>query len=79
MIIALLIKYISQNGDRKYLIDGFPRNINDILVFEKMFKKNYIQFKCFINIDMDIDKIIENGVENIIKKDKNKTKEMIKK
>lgn len=52
LIVRLLKKAMSYSGCRKFIIDGFPNSVEDILGFEKHINGKEIDFFGYIHIQI---------------------------
>eukprot|EP00919_Chromeraceae_sp_WS-2016_P058765 GHVR01139697.1.p1 GENE.GHVR01139697.1~~GHVR01139697.1.p1 ORF type:complete len:101 (-),score=8.27 GHVR01139697.1:1465-1767(-) len=50
LVIRLIKRALASCGPRRFLIDGFPRNINDIHQFDQVFAAEDLDFKQLIHI-----------------------------
>ena len=64
LIIKIIKKVFTLYGPRKYLIEGFPRDMNDVAAFEAFMNKySRVELMGYINIELTEQQMKESGVK----------------
>lgn len=74
LIVRLVKKAIASCGVRRFLIDGFPNSVDDVLKFDKELSEKEIDFYGYLHIEISEAKMISSGIE-AHSQDKTKSKE----